>query len=65
MWLRETDRLPRDRLPIPLPCPTCGRTMQLRRSTADTCGITEIRRYGCGECGLWITEDSMSRPSGT
>jgi predicted RNA-binding Zn-ribbon protein involved in translation (DUF1610 family) len=64
MLLRETVRFPRERFPVPLPCPNCGRTMQLTRSTADTCGISEIRSYGCGECGLWITEDSMSRTAG-
>jgi predicted RNA-binding Zn-ribbon protein involved in translation (DUF1610 family) len=60
MWMHQTDRFPRDRFPVPLPCPNCGRTMQLTRSTADTSGITEMRSYGCAECGLWTTEDSFS-----
>jgi C4-type Zn-finger protein len=38
----------------PNPCPSCGRTMQLSRSTG---GIPEIRSYGCAECGLWIIEE--------
>jgi hypothetical protein len=67
MLSRETvrfshDRLPaHDRAPVPLPCPNCGRTMQLTRATAHTGGISELRSYGCGECGLWTSEDAMSR----
>jgi predicted RNA-binding Zn-ribbon protein involved in translation (DUF1610 family) len=38
------------------PCPNCGRTMQLYRSTAHTGGISEIRSYGCAECGLWTSD---------
>lgn len=37
------------------PCPNCGRTMQLFRSTAHTGGISEIRSFGCAECGLWTS----------
>ena len=57
MFLHEMVRAPRDRLPAEVPCPNCGRTMQLRRSTADTGGVSEIHSYGCGECGLWTTAD--------
>lgn len=38
----------------PNPCPSCGRTMQLTKSTG---GIAEIRSYGCAECGLWTMEE--------
>jgi len=62
--VRETTFSSRhDRFPVPLPCPNCGRTMQLTRSTADTGGISQIRSFGCGECGIWTSEDAMSRPS--
>ncbi|HEY2535141.1 MAG TPA: hypothetical protein VGJ20_45785 [Xanthobacteraceae bacterium] len=57
----ETVRFSSDRFPVPLPCPNCGRTMQLTRATAHTGGISELRSYGCGECGLWTSEDAMSR----
>jgi predicted RNA-binding Zn-ribbon protein involved in translation (DUF1610 family) len=60
MFLHETVRFPRDRFPVDLPCPNCGRTMQLRRSTADTAGISEIHSYGCGECGLWTAADAKT-----
>jgi predicted RNA-binding Zn-ribbon protein involved in translation (DUF1610 family) len=69
MFLHETarfssERLPRDRFPVDLPCPNCGRTMQLRRSTADTAGVSEIHSYGCGECGLWTTADAQPQRAG-
>ena len=38
------------------PCPNCGRTMQLFRSAAHTGGISEIRSFGCAECGLWTSD---------
>ena len=38
------------------PCPNCGRTMQLTRSTAHTGGISGLRSYGCAECGIWSAE---------
>lgn len=41
----------------PHPCPNCGRTMQLTRSTAHTGGISGLRSYGCAECGIWSAED--------
>ena len=57
MVLHKMLRAQRDRLPADVPCPNCGRPMQLRRSTADTAGVSEIHSYGCGECGLWTTAD--------
>jgi len=64
MVLHEMVRAQRDRFPSDVPCPNCGRPMQLRRSTADTAGVTEIHSYGCGECGLWTTAD-VEMPRGT
>ena len=40
----------------PYPCPNCGRTMQLFRSAAHSGGISDIRSYGCAECGLWTSD---------
>jgi predicted RNA-binding Zn-ribbon protein involved in translation (DUF1610 family) len=48
-----------DRFRADLPCPNCGRTMQLRRSATDTAGITEIQSFGCAECGLWTPVGSI------
>lgn len=42
------------------PCPNCGRTMQLTRSTAHTGGISGLRSYGCAECGIWSAESEDS-----
>jgi predicted RNA-binding Zn-ribbon protein involved in translation (DUF1610 family) len=50
-------RTPRNPFSVGLPCPKCGRAMQLRRSTAETDGICEIHTYGCGECGVWTAAD--------
>jgi predicted RNA-binding Zn-ribbon protein involved in translation (DUF1610 family) len=52
----------RNRISVDLPCPNCGRTMHLRRSTAETGGICEIHIYGCGECGVWTAADPI-RPA--
>jgi hypothetical protein len=32
--------------------------MQLFRSAAHTGGISEIRSFGCAECGLWTSDFS-------
>ncbi len=59
MLFRPTQRVESDRFPVPLPCPNCGRTMQLTRSAADG-GMSATQSYGCAECGLWTTEDAFS-----
>jgi hypothetical protein len=58
MSFHET-RFVRDPFPVDLPCPNCGRTMQLQRSAADSAGICEIHSYGCAECGLWTAAGSI------
>jgi ribosomal protein S27AE len=37
-------------------CPNCGRPMHLTRHTPGTGGLADLRTYGCGECGVWVTE---------
>ncbi len=37
-------------------CPNCGRSMHLTRITPATIGVPGLRTYGCGECGVWVTE---------
>jgi transposase-like protein len=56
MWLsRETSQpFQKQVWRQPDPCPSCGRTMQLTKSTG---GIADIRSYGCAECGLWTIEE--------
>jgi len=53
---RETQAFARPQWRQAHPCPNCGRTMQLFRSAAHTGGISEIRSYGCAECGLWTSD---------
>lgn len=38
------------------PCPNCGRSTHLARTTPGTGGQPNVRTYGCGECGVWLTE---------
>jgi hypothetical protein len=37
-------------------CPNCGRPMHVSRTTKSTGGQPALRTYGCGECGVWVTE---------
>jgi len=37
-------------------CPNCGRPMHLTRITPRSGGLTDLRTYGCGECGVWATQ---------
>ncbi len=37
-------------------CPNCGRPMHVSRTTKSTGGQSALRTYGCGECGVWVTE---------
>jgi hypothetical protein len=42
-------------------CPSCGRLMGLTRTLAAGQGYSELRTYGCRECGVWVTEGSAPR----
>jgi hypothetical protein len=37
-------------------CPNCGRPMHLNRISHRTGGLADVRTFGCGECGVWVTE---------
>ena len=39
-------------------CPGCGRLMGLTRTVPASSGYSELRTYGCKECGVWVTEGS-------
>jgi predicted RNA-binding Zn-ribbon protein involved in translation (DUF1610 family) len=45
-------------------CPNCGRSMHLTRTTSRTGGLPELRTYGCGECGVWVTEAADGQAEG-
>ena len=42
-------------------CPACGRPMGLTRTVPPSPGYSELRTYGCIECGVWVTEGSTLR----
>lgn len=37
-------------------CPNCGRPMHLSRISPRAGGQPDVRTFGCGECGVWLTE---------
>ena len=37
-------------------CPGCGRPMGVTRTVPASPGYSELRTYGCRECGVWVTE---------
>ena len=42
-------------------CPSCGRMLCLTRTIPGTNGLSELRTYGCRECGVWVTEAADDR----
>ncbi len=46
-------------------CPNCGRSMHLSRSAPRPEGLSDLRVYRCGECGVSLVEaaDERSAPS--
>lgn len=46
-------------------CPNCGRPMHLVRVAPRPEGLTELRVYRCGECGVSLAEaaDDGAAPS--
>jgi predicted RNA-binding Zn-ribbon protein involved in translation (DUF1610 family) len=37
-------------------CPSCGKTLWVTRITPRSDGRTDLRTYGCQQCGVWLTE---------
>jgi predicted RNA-binding Zn-ribbon protein involved in translation (DUF1610 family) len=37
-------------------CPSCGKTLRVARITPRSGGRTDLRTYGCHQCGFWLTE---------
>jgi hypothetical protein len=38
--------------------------MHLTRITSETGGLSPLRTYSCGECGVWVTEAVEARSIG-
>ncbi len=54
--LQEVKRPVGDRSIVRRPCPNCGRSMHLTRTTPRTGGLPDLRTFSCGECGVWSIE---------
>jgi hypothetical protein len=37
-------------------CPSCGKALRVTRITPRPGGRTDLRTYGCQQCGVWLTE---------
>ena len=37
-------------------CPSCGKTLRVTRITPRSGERTDLRTYGCQQCGVWLTE---------
>jgi len=42
-------------------CPSCGKALRLTRVMPRPDGRTDLRTYGCQQCGVWLTE-AADRP---
>jgi hypothetical protein len=45
-------------------CPNCGRPMHLTRVTPATGAAPDLRTFGCGECGVCLTEAAGEHGAG-
>ena len=37
-------------------CPSCGKPLRVTRITPRSGERTDLRTYGCQQCGVWLTE---------
>jgi hypothetical protein len=37
-------------------CPSCGKPLRITRSMPWPSERTDLRTYGCQQCGVWLTE---------
>jgi ribosomal protein S27AE len=44
-------------------CPNCGRSMYLARIAPRPDGLSDLRVYSCGECGVSLAEAADDRPA--
>ena len=59
--LQETKRPAGNHTIVRPPCPNCGRSMHLTRTAPRTGGLSDLRTFSCGECGVWSTEAAPER----
>jgi len=45
-------------------CPNCGRAMHLARIAPRSEGLSDLRIYRCGECGVSLTEAAADGAAG-
>ena len=56
LGIHELTRTGNDAVTARPSCPNCGRPMHVSRTTKGAGGQPALRTYGCGECGVWVTE---------
>jgi predicted RNA-binding Zn-ribbon protein involved in translation (DUF1610 family) len=44
-------------------CPSCGKSLRITRITPRPGGRSDLRTYGCQQCGVWLTE-AIDEPNG-
>jgi predicted RNA-binding Zn-ribbon protein involved in translation (DUF1610 family) len=54
--LQDSPRPVRDPFTARPACPNCGRAMHVTRTMPRTGGLPDLTVYGCGECGVSLTE---------
>lgn len=56
LGIHELTTVGREAVTTPPLCPNCGRPMHISRTITGKGEQPALRTYGCGECGVWITE---------
>ena len=58
--LQDLSRPAGERIASGPACPNCGRSMHLSRIAPRPEGLTDLRVYRCGECGVSLAEAADS-----
>jgi hypothetical protein len=59
--IRELTRPGSDHVMARPACPSCGKTLRLKRITSGSDGRANLRTYGYQARGFWMTEAAVER----